>query len=102
MLAAIHPRLSIMDNGATKGASPTAWQTVQDHSGALWQLHTAEGPGAGNVRPEQIANLPGPDNGVSLEVIVHPDGAMEVLNPRLHTSVNYPSTAIPDSGQEHP
>ena len=86
-LAAIHPRVSVMDNGATKGASPTAWQIVHDHSGELWQLHTAEGSGAHNVADDHIANLPGtPDHGYPLVVTVSAGGGISVNNSRTNSA----------------
>ncbi len=45
---AVHPRVAIMNNGATKGGNPDAWQVVHDVPGleGLWQqLHTAEAGG---------------------------------------------------------
>ncbi len=97
-LAAINPRLAIMDNGATKGASPTAWQTIAqaprlsaDRTGALWQLHTAESPGAHNSNVDRIANLPGPDAAHPLELTIHPDGAMVVRNTRTGATTTYPA-----------
>ncbi len=97
LLAAIDPRLAIMDNGATKGASPSAWQVVAqaprisaETSGALWQLHTAEGPGAHNVSADHIANLPGsPDAAHSIEVAVQADGGLAVTNTRTGATVSY-------------
>lgn len=97
-LAAINPRLAVMDNGATKGASPTAWQTVAqtprlsaDRTGALWQLHTAESPGAHNSSPDHIANLPGPDAAHPLELTIHPDGTLAMRNPCTGATTTYPA-----------
>lgn len=84
LLAAIHPRVSVMDNGANKGATPSAWEIVKANSGDLWQLHTAEGPGAHNVAEDHIANLPGtPDHAYPLLVDISPSGAISVRNARL-------------------
>ena len=99
LLAAIDPRVAIMDNGATKGASPSSWQTVvdspriaADRSGALWQLHTAESAGAHNVSPDHIANLPGsPDAAHALVLTVHRDGLLAVTNTRTGTTITYPA-----------
>src|SRR5206468_2359764 len=40
---ALHPRVSIMNNGAHKGGSPDAWETIRNSPGLqdLWQLHYA-------------------------------------------------------------
>lgn len=90
-LAAINPRVAIMDNGATKGASPTAWQIVHHHSGDLWQLHAAESPGAHNVTEDHIANLPGPDAAHPIELTIHPDATLAVRNTRTGASTTYPA-----------
>lgn len=83
-LAALHPRVSVMDNGANKGATPSAWEIVHANSGDLWQLHTAEGPGAHNVADDHIANLSGaPDHAYPLLVDISPAGGISVSNARL-------------------
>ena len=59
MVDALHPRVAIMNNGARKGGSPEAWQTVHDSPGLqdLWQLHySVEGAEAHNVAEKFIAN----------------------------------------------
>ena len=56
---ALHPRVAIMNNGAHKGGSPEAWQTVHDSPGLedLWQLHYAEDAGKEHNTGERfIAN----------------------------------------------
>ena len=59
LVDAVHPRVAIMNNGATKGGNPDAWQMVHDVPGleGLWQIHTAESKGAHNTDPQMIANL---------------------------------------------
>ena len=99
LLAAVNPRLAVMDNGATKGASPTSWQTVHDAPrlaadprGALWQLHTAETPGSHNVPDDHIANLAGtPDAAHPLLLTIHPDGTLAMTNPRTGVILTYPA-----------
>jgi len=40
---ALHPKVALMDNGAKKGGSVEAWQTIHDTPGTpdIWQLHFA-------------------------------------------------------------
>ena len=59
---AIHPRVTIMNNGAHKAGSPEAWQTIHESPGMtdLYMLHTAEGSDAAhNSAAALIANPKG-------------------------------------------
>jgi beta-lactamase superfamily II metal-dependent hydrolase len=93
LVHAIAPRVAIMDNGARKGGSPSAWQTVNSSPGLenLWQLHTAEIDGAINVDDAFIANLPGPDAGNYLKLSAWPDGSFEIFNSRTQATSKYPA-----------
>ncbi|WP_348267497.1 MBL fold metallo-hydrolase [Edaphobacter paludis] len=94
LVDAIDPRVSIMDNGATKGAEPGAW-TIVDHSPGLkdlWQLHTAiHTDAAHNVNDGHIANLPGPDAAHYLLLTGHRDASFDVTNSRTSQTVDYPA-----------
>jgi competence protein ComEC len=92
---ALHPRVAIMNNGAHKGGSPAAWQTVHDSPGLedLWQLHYAvDGGKDHNVGEKFIAN-PGEDEkadaGRYLEVVAEPDGTFAVINSRNNFRKTY-------------
>jgi beta-lactamase superfamily II metal-dependent hydrolase len=89
----LHPRLAIMDNGATKGGSPAPWKTIQTSPGleALWQLHYAEGSPETNVPDERIANVKGGTEGNYLRLTVDPGGALSVYNSRTNASKLYPA-----------
>lgn len=91
-LNAIAPRVAIMDNGANKGGTPSAWDTIE-HSPRLenlWQLHYSDAGGeAHNVAPEFIANPQGPDSGYGLEIKAWPDGRFEVFNERTQRAKIY-------------
>jgi beta-lactamase superfamily II metal-dependent hydrolase len=96
LVDAIAPRVAIMDNGATKGGDPGAWDIVdhsprmKDNPGTLWQLHTAIHNDASHNAPEaRIANLPGPDAGHYLILTGHSDGSFAVTNQRTGESVSY-------------
>ncbi len=94
LVNAIDPRVSIMDNGATKGAEADAW-TIVDHSPGLkdlWQLHTAiHTDAAHNVSESRIANLPGPDANHYLLLTGHRDASFSVTNSRTSQTVDYPA-----------
>jgi competence protein ComEC len=89
---AVHPRVAIMNNGTHKGCTPEAWQTVHSSPGleALWQLHTAEAPGALNSPDEYIANLKGGGDGAYVEVIASRSGSFSVTNSRTGVTKDYP------------
>jgi competence protein ComEC len=74
-----------MDNGATKGGSPSVWEVVTKAPGLedLWQLHySEEGGPSHNVAERQIANVQGTDAGNYLKVTVLENGRFEVFNSR--------------------
>jgi beta-lactamase superfamily II metal-dependent hydrolase len=90
---AIHPRVSIMDNGAHKAGSPEAWQTVHESPGLLdlWMLHTAEDSDAAhNSAEELIANPKGDGDGHYLKVVANKDGSFSVMNSRTGKPKEYP------------
>ena len=90
---AVHPRVAIMNNGATKGGNPDAWQIVHDVPGleGLWQLHTAESPGAHNTSEEMIANPDSKsDAGNYIKLTAMPNGEFTVTNGRNGFSKTYP------------
>jgi competence protein ComEC len=91
-LNAIAPRVAIMDNGANKGGTPSAWDIIEKSPRleSLWQLHfSQEGGTAHNVAPAFIANPDGPDAGHYLELTVQPDGSFDVLNSRTSEAKHY-------------
>ena len=93
-LNAIAPRVAIMDNGAKKGGTPSAWDIIEKSPRLenLWQLHfSEEGGTAHNVAPEFIANPEGPDAANYLELTAWPDGSFEVFNSRTQKSKRYPA-----------
>ena len=81
----LQPRVAIMDNGATKGASPSAWDVVKSSPGleGFWQLHFADAGGSEhNTQDPYIANVSDTDTGFYLKVTAYEDGHFEVYNPR--------------------
>jgi beta-lactamase superfamily II metal-dependent hydrolase len=93
LLAAISPRIAIMDNGASKGGSPSSWDIIKNSPKLddLWQLHFSnEGGATHNSADSFIANLAGTDAGNYLKLSVHEDGNFEVYNSRTQTTRSYP------------
>jgi len=85
LVDAVHPRAAIMNNGAHKGGSPEAWQTVSETVGAkdLFMLHNAEGSDAAhNSADDMIANPKGDGEGHYFKVSASKDGSFTVLNSR--------------------
>lgn len=95
LVHALQPRVAIMDNGAKKGASATAWDVVKSSPGLqdLWQLHFADANGSEhNVQDPFIANVTEADTGYYLKVTADPDGSFKVYNARNKFSKEYPAT----------
>ena len=91
LVRAVHPRVAIMNNGAHKGGSPEAWQTVHDSPGLedLWQLHYAvDSDKAHNSRENLIANVNDAE-GNYLKVVARPDGSFTVTNSRNKFQKSY-------------
>jgi competence protein ComEC len=84
LVHAIHPRVAIMDNGATKGGSPSTLKTIATAPGLerLWELHFSEEGGAQYNTPERYIANPHGEDGKFLELTATPDGAFQVLNSR--------------------
>jgi competence protein ComEC len=96
LVHAIHPRVAVMNNGAKKGGSPEAWQTVHDSPGLmdLWQVHYAVAGGADhNVGEQFIANM---DETTShgIKVSATRDGVFTVTNTRNGVSKQYRKTVM--------
>jgi hypothetical protein len=92
LLAAISPRIAIMDNGATKGGSSSTLDIIKNSPKleALWQLHFSnEGGAAHNTAEALIANTTGPDAGNYLKLTVWADGNLEVFNSRTQNVKHY-------------
>jgi competence protein ComEC len=90
----IAPRVAIMDNGETKGGSPSSWDIIEKSPGIedIWQLHfSKEGGVKHNVADPFIANLLGPDAGNYLKVTAWKDASFEVFNSRTKSNKHYPA-----------
>jgi len=94
LVHALQPRVAIFDNGAKKGASPSAWDIVKSSPGLqdIWQLHFADAGGSEhNAQDPFIANINEADTGYYLKVTAREDGSFDVFNPRNKFSKEYPA-----------
>src|SRR5262245_29297308 len=93
LVHAIRPRVAVMNNGATKGGTPAAWQIVRDAPGLqdLWQVHRAVNADAAHNAPEQfIANLD-ETTAFGIKVSAERDGSFTVTNARNGQTKKYPA-----------
>ena len=89
----IDPRVAIMDNGAKKGGTPSAWDIIRASPRLedLWQLHFSEEGGTAHNSPDPfIANLQGPEDAANyLKLTASTDGSFEVFNSRTNNAKHY-------------
>ena len=89
---AVRPRVSIMNNGAHKGGSPDAWETIHNSPGIqdLWQLHYAMDSDKDHNVPEMfVANLDENCEGKYIKVTAEKNGTFTVLNSRNNYKKTY-------------
>jgi beta-lactamase superfamily II metal-dependent hydrolase len=89
---ALHPRVSIMNNGARKGGSPEAWETIRNSPGLqdLWQVHYAMNSDKEHNVPEMfIANVNENCEGKYIQVAAEKSGTFTVLNSRNNYKKTY-------------
>lgn len=93
LLAALHPKAAIMDNGEKKGGSVEAWDIIHASAGApdIWQLHrSATGGTQHNSDEKLIANLATEgDAGNYIKLTAYSNGHFEISNPRTGYSKKY-------------
>jgi len=96
LVHALHPLVAIMNNGARKGGSPEAWQTLRSSPGLedIWQLHYALEAGKANNAPEAfIANLEEHCQGNWVKISAELDGQFTVTNGRTGMTKAYKPAA---------
>ncbi|MBZ5563371.1 MAG: MBL fold metallo-hydrolase [Acidobacteriia bacterium] len=91
LVAALHPRAAIMNNGARKGGDPEAWQTVHNSLGLedLWQLHYAEASSPQNNAPDELIANTGKDEGHFIELLAQSSGEFTITNSRNGKTKTY-------------
>ena len=97
LVHALHPRVAIMNNGATKGGSPEAWRVIRSSPALedLWQLHFAVAGGKETNSPDPfIANMADQAvncGGAYLKLSAMATGQFSVLNIRNKYENQYPA-----------
>ena len=89
---ALKPRVAITNNGATKGGSPEALQTIRTSPGIedVWQLHYAQNAGKENNAPEPyIVNVDQDANVSWIKLSAESDGRFTVTNSRNGKTKTY-------------
>jgi competence protein ComEC len=92
LLAALGPRVAVMNNGARKGGDKATFERFRALAGFedLWQLHYSISAGDANGSEPLIANLEQKCEGRGIDVVANKDGSFRVTNRRNGTSKAYP------------
>ena len=93
VIAAVSPRVAILNNGTTKGGDPAAFRTLHETAGleGVWQLHLSRNKGSANYPDAFIANLDegARDGGAWIKVSAESSGAFRVTNGRTGATTSY-------------
>jgi competence protein ComEC len=83
-LAAVEPRVAVLNNSTTKGGSPDTFAALHDLPGleGAWQLHRSTREGSENFADDFIANVDDPDAGYWLKLTAARDGSFTIANAR--------------------
>ena len=84
LIHAVHPRVTIMNNGARKTGAPVVLKTIKSSPGleAAYQLHWSENAPEDNSPDEWIANLRDSMDGKWIKVSAQNSGTFTVTNGR--------------------
>jgi competence protein ComEC len=91
VVAALHPRVAIINNGENKGGDPKTFKTLQNVPGleSLWQLHRSGLKGATKQAPDEyIANLD-EKTAHRIKLTASEDGSFTVTNGRTGMTKRY-------------
>jgi len=93
VLAALRPRVAIVNNGAYKGGSPPTWVSLRQHTEieGVWQLHKSLIDGSDNFADTFIANLDfgSGDHGAWIKLSASDDGSFSITNGRTGWTRRY-------------
>ena len=92
LIGAVHPRVAIMGNGATKGADPQTWPILRATPGLedIWLVHySAKGTRDTNPPDNFIANLEPTDEYKLIKLSVESNGTFTMTNTRNGFSKTY-------------
>lgn len=84
LIAAVRPRVAVMNNGVTKGGSPAAFATLRSQPGLedLWQLHASRNENADNAADSFIANVDDGQTAYWIKLTAKSDGSFTLVNGR--------------------
>jgi hypothetical protein len=92
VLAALQPRVAVVNNGVVKGGTRTALATLHTIAGMdVWQLHRSANEGAENFPDPFIANLEtdAQDLAAWIKLSATEDGSFSVANGRTKETKRY-------------
>jgi beta-lactamase superfamily II metal-dependent hydrolase len=93
VVAAVTPRVAILNNGVTKGGGPPAFTVLRAATGIedVWQLHRSRNEGADNYPDAFIANLDEGDKdaGAWIKLSADVSGHFTVTNARTGVTKSY-------------
>jgi competence protein ComEC len=93
LVHALRPKVTIVNNGETKGIAPEVAQILRSSPGSpdIWQMHYSKTAGAEFNAPEQfIANMSAQDcQGFAVKVTARRDGSFTVTNLRNQFAKTY-------------
>jgi competence protein ComEC len=96
LVAALKPRVAILNNGQTKGGGASMFAMLHAASGIedVWQLHRSQNDGVRNFADEHIANLD-ETTGHWIKLSAKTDGSFQITNGRTRATKSYPQAARP-------
>lgn len=91
LLAALRPRVAVMNNGARKGGDRATFERYRSLAGLedLWQLHYSIPAGDANGSEPLIANMSEKCDGYGIDVVANKDGSFRVTNRRNGKTKTY-------------
>jgi len=91
VIAALRPRVAVMNNGATKGGAPESFATLHRQYGLedLWQLHASRNQHADNSADSFIANVDEGQTGYWIKLTANDEGSFTLFNGRNGFSKTY-------------
>jgi len=97
LLAAVEPRVAIVNNGAYKGGAASVLASLHQIAALedVWQLHRSENDGAENFADQQIANLVdgAKDTAAWIKLAAGSDGSFSMTNARSGFQKDYGRTS---------
>ncbi|MGE3401208.1 MAG: ComEC/Rec2 family competence protein [Vicinamibacterales bacterium] len=85
LYSSLRPRVAIMNNGVTRGASPVQFDSIRAERSIedLWQLHFSHNEGVVNAADTFIANVDdGTETSYWLKLTASDDGTFSIVNAR--------------------